>query len=223
MPEVILIRHAEVALDWKLRCYGAMDIPLSAAGVVQSQQLADEFATKSPPIRIFHSGLQRTKCLASMLGEHFPTVPIIESTALRERDYGWWQGKSWDEVYASDPNFHDVIHQPKTYRPAGGETTYEMQQRVVAWFESLWLDPFCIPDDPTDMGSGPVIAISHSGPMAALAGHCLELPATEWGPWMVKHLEALHFHKQPDSLKVDFSQPLIGTVSAKTGSGEHHE
>jgi broad specificity phosphatase PhoE len=202
MHEVILIRHAEVMHDWKSRCYGAMDVPLSQAGILASQQRADELALGPAPVRILHSGLQRTQRLAAMIGEHFPATPIIEVPALRERDYGGWQGKNWDEVYASDPDFHNVIHQPDTYRPPGGETTREMQVRVVSWFESL-----LSPESSDWLVSGPIIAISHSGPMAALAGHCLELHATEWGPWMVRYLDALHFRPGSGAVAVTLHSP----------------
>ncbi len=183
MARVILIRHAEVAARWKSICYGAMDVELSEAGHESCRSVAEQWSKRPHPYRIYHSGLQRTETLARMIGRHFPSVPIISDERLRERNYGQWQGKTWDEVYEADPNFHNLIHHPDDYRPPAGETTTEMQTRVVNWFHAVSRAG----DNET------IVAISHSGPIAALAGFCLAIPATNWDPWMVKYLDALYF------------------------------
>ena len=111
-------------------------------------------------------------------------VPVIADARLRERHYGQWQGRSWDEAYASDPdNFIGLIEAPDTYRPPGGETTSEMQQRIVQWYEQ------CLP---RHRSTGPTIAISHSGPIAALVGHLQCLHARDWQPWTIGNLESVH-------------------------------
>ena len=44
--DILLIRHAEVALRWKGICYGAMDVSLSNAGKEASDQLAGKLFNK---------------------------------------------------------------------------------------------------------------------------------------------------------------------------------
>ena len=140
MLDVILIRHAEVELSWKSICYGAMDVPLSMDGRTASEKLAATIAATHRPAAIYHSGLVRTAYLAELIGNLCPSIPMIKETRLRERDYGDWQGMTWDEVFQSDPDhFHDLIDDPDRYRPPGGETTTEMQVRMVEWLDALKL------------------------------------------------------------------------------------
>lgn len=186
--EVILIRHAEVESQWKAICYGALDVPLSQQGIIASQVLANSLEASEIPTRVFHSGLFRTETLARYIAERFCERLTTIDHRLRERNYGQWQGLTWDAAYASDPeHFHELIDQPNTYRPPGGETTTEMQQRVVDWYNEV-----------ISGSAQRIIAISHSGPIAALAGHILRLPANQWQPWTIKNLESIHItHQSP--------------------------
>lgn len=180
---ILLIRHGEVESKWKGVCYGAMDVLLSPNGKVTSSETAMEVCQAFQSGLVYHSGLSRTRFLAERIVELSERgVEIREDMRLRERNYGNWQGLSWDEAYNSDPdNFHGLIEEPDTYRPPEGETTTEMQRRAVDWF-----------NEQKNHGNN-VIAISHSGPIAALAGHVLELKPTEWTPWLTKNLQTLEF------------------------------
>jgi broad specificity phosphatase PhoE len=182
--EVILIRHAELAPSWRKICYGQMDIPLGEEGSRASETVAALIARGVAPSVIYHSGLKRTRHLAERIRAHAPgVVPVIRDDRLRERDYGQWAGRTWEDVFASDPeHFHDLITRPDHYRPPGGETTTEMQDRIRNWFGVLTAEGW----------GGPVVAVSHCGPIAALCGALLGLPATEWSPWMIGCLESIH-------------------------------
>lgn len=186
MSELTLIRHGEVEGCWKKICYGAMDVPLSSAGRQASRQLAANLAAGPPPQLIFHSDLMRTRFLAEQIAASWQSeIPVIADTRLRERDFGQWQGLTWDEAYASDPeHFQDLIDRPDTYRPPDGETTSAMQSRIVSWYQEN------IATSEDTSGSN-IIAISHSGPIAALAGWMTATPANQWTPWLLKPLEAI--------------------------------
>ena len=170
---IILVRHGEVDPSQKGLCYGASDVALSPRGRERSLAAAVDLRAMLPAL-VCHSGLSRTRVLAAAVAGD--DVPLVEDAKLRERDFGRWEGRSWDAIYRDDPHFHNLIHEPDTYRPPGGETTTEMQRRAVAWLESL----------PPER---PVIAISHSGPIAALAGACLGLHARDWTDWIVAPLD----------------------------------
>ena len=186
MVELILIRHGEVETCWKSICYGAMDVALSESGRQASRKLAVRFAQQKTPRSIFHSDLSRTRFLAGQMIEASRVkIPVVADSRLRERDYGQWQGITWDAAYASDPeHFQDLIDRPDTYRPPDGETTSEMQNRIVAWYQET-VAHFEKDSDAT------IVAISHSGPIAALAGWLTGTPANQWAPWMLKPLEWL--------------------------------
>ena len=179
--ELLIIRHAEVEAKWKGICYGSLDVKLSESGKAACNAVAGDVLRHIYPATIFHSGLSRTRYLAESIarlcGED---VHVLEDARIQERNYGDWQGLTWDAAYASDPeHFHHLIEKPNSYRPPGGESTSEMQHRVVEWLNEQPEHRY------------PIIAISHSGPIAAVAGHCLGLHPREWSPWIVKHLERI--------------------------------
>ena len=63
-----------------------------------------------------------------------------------------------------------MITDPMNYRPGGGETTFEMRDRVMAWFQAR---------KPIE---GAAVAISHGGPIAALLGTLRRLAVADWIP-----------------------------------------
>ena len=174
---IYLVRHAAVDSAWAGRCYGCRDVALSADGAVATDALAAAWP-HAVPTRIVHSGLSRTRRLAEALAARFPAASLSSDVRLRERDYGTWQGRTWDAIYADHPDMHNVIHQPSTYNPYDGETTTAMQQRVAGW----------LAEQPS---AETTVAVTHSGPIAALAGHLHDRPATEWTPWMLPTLGVL--------------------------------
>jgi len=188
---LILVRHGAVASDWKKICYGKLDVPLCDQWMIDSKTLVENLSSIRAT-KVFHSGLVRSSWLAEKVAtktrDNAGFCSVVEDRRLRERDFGDWEGKSWDDVFASDPErFHDLIHQPDTYRPPGGETTSEMQGRMVHWYGD------CIFPDQT------IVAITHSGPIAALAGYLLKLLPDQWSPWMLGYGESLTIPSSPIS------------------------
>lgn len=194
---IFIVRHGTVHHRWKGFCYGQQDVPLCEQWMNAAAPLTKQLAELSPTI-IFHSGLVRTRWLANQVADvlsdhqHQGTrVSISEDPRLRERHYGDWECKTWDEAYQSDPDhFHDLIAKPDTYRPPGGETTNAMQQRIVQWYQAL------------PMSRGVIMAVSHSGPIAALAGHLLGLHATNWNDWMLATGETMVIESSIDGQDV---------------------
>jgi broad specificity phosphatase PhoE len=205
-PDLILVRHGEVDLAWKGICYGAMDVQLSEDGAKQSLKLAELLCRRWQPRAIYHSGLVRTRFLAEAIAQACSMpVPVQIDTRIQERNFGAWQGLTWDDAYASDPdNFHGLIDHPDTYRPPQGETTSEMQSRAISWLAE------CDLDHSREL-NGPIIAVSHSGPIAAIAGHFLHLHAREWEKWTIRTLECL-------SLSILPPMRLSGNLQVKCSS-----
>lgn len=102
-----------------------------------------------------------------MIAERRRIEPIVEP-GLAERDFGEWEGRSWDAIHAeSGSAMEGLIHDPAGFRPPAGETTAELAARVLAWYRRLSAD-------------GVIVAVTHGGPIAALRGFLLELPARDW-------------------------------------------
>jgi len=90
----------------------------------------------------------------------------------------------WDDIHAlSGDDMLRMISEPGTYRPGGGETTYEMRDRVLGWLDSA---------SDNDL----TIAVTHGGPIAALLGTLRQSPVSEWASLIPRCGEIVGIHQQ---------------------------
>lgn len=151
---VLLVRHPPVALAWSGRCYGRSDMGWSREGQAVARALAARLADE-PLASIVHSGLQRTRRLAELVGRRH-TCPIVADLRWAERDFGDWEGRTWQAIWRETGNAMDgMIHDPDGFRPGGGETGLELSTRAFAAWAGL---------PPGD----PVLVIAHGGTIAAI-------------------------------------------------------
>jgi len=164
--DLILVRHARVAVEYHGVCYGRSDVPLDAIGRAASDAIAEAMAAW--PIRhLITSGASRTGYLADQIASRTGVAVLVEP-ALLERDFGTWELRTWDAIYAEVGDaMHGLIHQPATYRPPGGETTHELRDRVMAWYERR-------------PRGGLVVVVAHGGPIAALRGTLNGKEPVDW-------------------------------------------
>lgn len=167
---VILVRHGAVAARYRGLCYGRSDVELDPAGEEQHRRLAAELSSL-PLRRIVHSGRIRTRRLAEALGEACG-LEVVACELLQERDFGDWELQSWERIFAAcGEEMTRMLTDPEGYRPGGGETTFELRDRVMRWYEAL-------PHD------GLTVAATHGGPIAALVGTLRGLPVEVWPQWI---------------------------------------
>ena len=167
---VTLLRHTEVSAWWRGRCYGVSDVGLSAGGIAAARILAREATgTFREVTRLQASPLRRARFLGGLLSRRL-SLPLEIVPALRERDFGAWEGQSWDAIHANEgDSMLGMIDAPLSFRPGGGETTDELAQRVMRWFREM------------DPAQG-VLVITHGGPAAALRGTLAGAPPRAWLP-----------------------------------------
>jgi broad specificity phosphatase PhoE len=164
--ELILVRHAQVAGRYSGRCYGKTDIELGPVGRRRSRELSVLLA-RHKSATILHSGLSRTTYLADLLGDRLGIEPQC-CPDLRERDFGNWELRPWHSIQQQHGSeMMRIITEPETYRPGGGETSFEVRDRVLRWFRAL-------------PRARVTIAIAHGGTIATLRGMLLGQPVTDW-------------------------------------------
>ena len=96
--EITLVRHAEVEEAYH-KCYnGHIDIGLSSKGEEQAKQLARHLQDKSY-CAVFCSDLKR--CRQTLEYFKFDIKPVYTSM-LREKSWGRHEGKTFDEIIASE-------------------------------------------------------------------------------------------------------------------------
>jgi broad specificity phosphatase PhoE len=152
MARLILVRHPTVAKAWSGRCYGQSDMGLSRAGHAMIAALVEQLAALQPDC-IVHSDMRRTRALARPLARRLGVAPVA-SSLWRERDFGSWEGRSWNAIYRETGDAMDaMLTAPDQFRPGDGETTSELAQRTGRAMENLPL-------------ARCVVVISHGGPIA---------------------------------------------------------
>lgn len=169
---VLLVRHTEVAVRWRGRCYGRSDMGLSRAGTIHAPEVAQSVADWRPDI-VIHSGLKRARVLANQISLRTGLLSIAVP-AWQERDFGTWEGQSWAAIYRATGSAMDgMIDAPTTFRPGGGETTAELTQSAMTALAAL--------------PRGRIAVITHGGPIAAILGTISGLPVGQW-PLLVPRL-----------------------------------
>jgi broad specificity phosphatase PhoE len=132
-PETVLwlLRHPEPEASARGRCYGSLDVALSPDGIRQAHSVADALAQKTFAA-IYTSPRQRCRQAAQILAAG-RTCAVETVSALRELDFGEFEGRSYDEIAAMYPGtYQQWMERPTETQFPGGECLREMHERVIA-------------------------------------------------------------------------------------------
>lgn len=134
---VYLLRHAEPRLSPGGKRYiGWSDPPLSAAGARQAADWQPVIASLDLTA-LFCSDLRRCRQTAEKIIAP-GRLPITIDPALREINLGRWDGETFEAVRRQDPEgFARRGRDPVRYRPPGGESFDDLQQRVMPAFDKI--------------------------------------------------------------------------------------
>lgn len=156
MSSVWLIRHgASVAPSGV--AIGATDPPLSDLGREQARQLTDRLHDR-PLSAVWASDLLRARDTAELIAEPH-RLRVQTTAALREIDFGSWEGRFLGDLWQEDPEAarawdSDVRQTP----PAFAETVAQLELRVAQLWGEL---------EPSSRGAE-VAVVAHRGSLAAL-------------------------------------------------------
>jgi alpha-ribazole phosphatase len=162
---LLLIRHAQPDEDARGRCYGRLDIGLSARGQRRAQLLARTL-DRIPLAAVYSSPSTRTLETAAPLAAAHQLSPSVED-ALREIDFGELEGRSYDEIQAAYPDlYRSWMETPTLVEFPGGESYTQLRERALAALEAI-----------RARHRGEVAAIvSHGGILRAMLADCLRMP-----------------------------------------------
>ena len=130
-----LIRHGETEGGEVRRYKGTIDVPLSEKGVSQMEQISKYIVEKGGReglmSAVYCSDLTRAIRSAEIVAEPHSLKPVIISS-LRERNFGLWEGMSFDEIMEKYPlEFDAWAGNPLKFSPMEGESTLAMRDRVI--------------------------------------------------------------------------------------------
>lgn len=164
---IYLIRHGKIDCGKEKRYIGITDLPLSGKGINQAEELRDYFSNIDIE-KVYISPLIR--CVQTseiILGSRNLERVVIEE--LKEINMGDWEGESFayiksrfPEQYVSRGKYID------TFVPPGGESFYQLQQRVIPAFEHIIRST-----------EGNTLVVAHAGVNRVILSKILGFPLQE--------------------------------------------
>ncbi|MCW2236228.1 histidine phosphatase family protein [Azospirillum canadense] len=141
MTLLYLVRHADH--DWIGRgIAGRMDTSLNDTGRAQAERLGRWFARQRAAGQrasgLWASPLPRTQQTAEPIARALD-LPIQTADALVEVEFGAWTGRDFPDLDA-DPAWRQWNGARSLARAPGGETTLEVQARMVGFLNRLCAD-----------------------------------------------------------------------------------
>lgn len=127
---LLLVRHAEPDQSMDGRCYGSLDVPLSAAGLRRAAAVG-ELLRHHDVDAVYTSPLQRAFETARAVATAHGLEPI-PCDDLRELDFGEVEGMRYDEIASAYPDLYRFwMEDPSTVRFPGGEGLADLRERVL--------------------------------------------------------------------------------------------
>ncbi|MBI3743401.1 MAG: histidine phosphatase family protein [Chloroflexi bacterium] len=171
MSRWYLVRHGRTAWNAEGRVQGHTDTPLGEGGLAQAQRTARRLATVKFAA-VYSSDLARALTTAqTIVAGH--DLPIRTTPLLREANHGAWDGLTYDEVKARDPQrWQSILKRDEDVAAPGGENMAGVLERVKSARDMIVAGHTLDHD---------VLIVAHSGSIRALFVALLELPVTAAG------------------------------------------
>lgn len=176
MLRLLLVRHGLTNANQEDRYIGRMDPPLSTEGLAQAEALAARL-TREEVTAIYSSPQLRARQTAEIITRACGLKVLIEP-ALREMDFGCWEGLTHAEITARYPEqmrawWNDPAAEPA---PHGGESLAQVARRAREAYNKIMCRH----------GEGEaVLIVSHGGVLQALLCEALGPPLrARWSYWL---------------------------------------
>jgi broad specificity phosphatase PhoE len=130
MTRLLIVRHGHVEGIDPERFRGRTDVPLTAEGEAQANDLAKRVAAGWKPKAIYTSPLRRCVATGAAMARACRIAPKVLEL-LVDINYGTWQWKTHDEVRAAHPATYDVWQRaPQMVRFPAGESLQDVAVRA---------------------------------------------------------------------------------------------
>jgi broad specificity phosphatase PhoE len=156
--ELVCARHGRTAWNADRRFQGQTDIPLDDEGRAQARALAAHLRDETFDLAV-SSDLQRARTTAETICAQ-RALTLSFDPALREMQFGTWEGLTWPEIVARWPELAERYEfSPRGYIPEGGEGWETLCARVSGALRRVTarLQPH-----------GRALIVSHAGVMHAI-------------------------------------------------------
>ncbi len=133
---IYIVRHGQT--EWNIlgKTQGHGDSDLTAKGREQAELLAGSM-TKYPIDYIYSSDLGRAYQTAEIIGNKL-NVQIEKTEALREMNFGTWEGRIIKDIMEEDPElYRRWRNEPHLAKIPQGETLDEIKERTDAFIKEI--------------------------------------------------------------------------------------
>jgi probable phosphoglycerate mutase len=136
VPTLYVVRHGETDWNAEARLQGQQDVPLNAFGRVQAEEAGARLRALVPGyanLGYVASPLSRTRETMELLRRTLGLDPPLYRTdeRLKELSFGTWEGLTWKELRARDPQVAARRQRDKWgLVPPGGESYAMLAERV---------------------------------------------------------------------------------------------
>lgn len=132
---IVLVRHGEPEESVRGRCYGRLDVGLSAKGREQVRRIR-HLLSDVPLAAVYSSPRRRAIESARLLTTRRARVAVDER--LREIDFGIFEGLTYDDIARRFPEqYEEWMNHPTGVAFPGGDTFAAMAARVRDAFNDL--------------------------------------------------------------------------------------
>jgi alpha-ribazole phosphatase len=157
MSRVFFIRHAETEMAG--RYCGHSDPELNAQGRAQLIKLT-HLLSQDAIETVYSSDLRRAKSTAQAIAAA-RNIPQVLRPALREIDFGEWEGMSWEQIQQLDPDFAQEWMAAYPHLPApSGESFQAFEARILEEVNQL-----------IEHNRGPIAVVTHAGVLRVVLRH----------------------------------------------------
>lgn len=168
MAKLLLARHGMTQLYHENRFWGKTDVPLSAIGIRQAEQLRDRLAVGKISA-VYASTLSRASDTAQIIASpHKQMVKPHEE--LCECNFGFIEGLTFDEIQNNHPELAEELSNWKTVAFPGGESLDELNNRLQPFLEQLK------EHKPKDT----VLVVAHGGPLRLMICGLMGIGIKHW-------------------------------------------
>jgi ribonuclease H / adenosylcobalamin/alpha-ribazole phosphatase len=160
---LLLLRHGQTEHSAQRRYSGRADLPLTELGERQAAGAAARLATVDDVVAVVSSPLLRAKQTAELVAGALG-VPLTVHDGLIETDFGAWEGLTFAEARARDPDLHPRWLTDTSMAPPGGESMDAVHRRVRQVRDQLI----------AEHGAATLIVVSHVTPIKSLLRMALD-------------------------------------------------
>ncbi|MHA6528315.1 bifunctional RNase H/acid phosphatase [Corynebacterium pyruviciproducens] len=162
---IILVRHGQTQMSVDKQYSGLTDAPLTELGRKQAQRAASYFEGKHIDA-VISSPLARAQQTADAIARA-AGVAVHTDDALREVDFGAWEGLTFAQAHEKDPELHSAwLGDPKVVPPQGEslEQVCKRTKSFVTKAKKTW-------------AGKTIVVVSHVNPIKAIVRTALGAPS----------------------------------------------